>query len=458
MFFSIFLFFSLLSQDTLTDSLHYYPTLKKIPELEVSPFRGEPYIFEVTQPYLNLDERTLSFIDISNQRNIPYPPDFNYFSFLQNIPFENTDFVGYVICPAYILQNLYITLFPSPTSLFNSNGSPAYLRLRGFNKKVPFSQIRLFRDKAKNENMQFTFGRNITKYGRFNAAADYLDESEGTKRSIGLDTEVDLPFNTSSHFIFFDIKDEKPGYPIEQKLLSFSVSRKEGIISLFQKRDDGKEYIGGASDLYLGLPYQKITVGFDFPSFDSSYYQAIFVDRINPTPLLYIVPKLVVDAEKEHSLSLGAGYHPQVKLFVYGNVLYDKEGTIYSSIGIRTKRKKSRFESFIFWRDVLTKEGSGAALFYNGEVSPNFYLTSLLVSRLDGENFIYLQPLYQKPFKKGKLKPGIFSGIGYNRDGMTVNTGIVIEIIDVSLYFVFDDVIDSEKREYKFGVQWNFYD
>ena len=39
-----------------------------------------------------------------------------------------------------------------------------------------------------------------------------------------------------------------------------------------------------------------------------------------------------------------------------------------------------------------------------------------------------------------------------------VNAGIIIAVVDVSLFFVFDDINDIEQREYRFGVQWNFYD
>lgn len=452
MFFPILLLYSLLCQDILTESIRYYPILKEIPEAEVSPFRGEPFMFEVTQPFVNLDGRILSFFDISNKGKIPFPADFNYHSLLQNITFEEN-----AMCSPYLAQNLSITFLPSPTSLFYMKSFPVYLTLKGSNKKVPFSQIRLFREKEERENMQFTFGRNITRFGRFNIAADYLEESAQTRRSIGLDTDITLPFKISSRFLFLNVKDEITADPFEDKFLCFMVSRREGIISFFKRTLSGKEETGISSDIYLRLPYQVITVGFDYPDLNSSHYQVLLIDRFNPIPLLYIVPRIVFDTNQEYSVSLGSGYHPLVDLFLYGNVLYDKDNTVHSSFGLRKRSKKYRFESFIFSRNKETRDHSGFVLFYNGEVFSHFHLSSLIVTKLKGEPSIYIQPFYERPFKKGKLTPGIFSGVECNGDETTVNSGITINIIDVSLYFIFDDININEKRSYRFGFQWNFY-
>ena len=37
----------LISQDSLTANMQYYPVLKMVPEYEESPFRGEPYILSL---------------------------------------------------------------------------------------------------------------------------------------------------------------------------------------------------------------------------------------------------------------------------------------------------------------------------------------------------------------------------------------------------------------------------
>jgi hypothetical protein len=457
MFLSLLLFFYILPENLPTDSLHYFNIFKEIHKVEVSPFRGEPYIFEVTQPFLSFNEKSLLSFDISNKGKIPLPPNLNYYSTVQNIAFEEN-----AICPPYLNQNLYTTFSPSPTSLNDTIGFPVYLTVKGFNKSIPFSQLRLFRGKKENEHIQFTFGKNITRYGRLNITADYLEEKTGTKRSIGFDTDLKLPFNASSHFLFLDIQDETSTTPLGEQLLFFSISRKEGTLRLFRKTISEEEKIGTVSDIYLHLPYQHITVGFDYPNINSSYYQLILVDMINPFPLIYVVPRFLIDANKEYSVSLGSGYHPLVDLFLYGNVHYDKNKTLHFSLGLRNRTKKWRFESFIFSQNKEVKENSGLAISYNGEVFSNFHLSSLIVTKLNYNYFFYLQPFYEKPFKNGKLRPAIFSGLQYTRDDIEdeimVNVGIIIAIVDVSLFFVFDDINDIEQREYRFGVQWDFYD
>jgi hypothetical protein len=460
MFLSLLLFINLLQQDSPADTFYYHTVTKTLPTVAVSPFRGEPYNFEVTQPYINLDKRVLFSLDIFNNRNLPTPNFFSFYSILENVTLQSSDFTGNTICPSYILQNRYMSLMPSPTTL-SSELYPTYLILKKFDKEIPFTQIRLIRDKEENENIQFLFGRKVTKYGYFNASADYLEEAVGTKRSVGLDGGAKLPFSTSTHLIFYDIKDERVGIPIEQHLLSISLKRKEGRINLFRKKDGGNKTTGINSDIYIPFPYQELTVGFDYPSFDSTKYNILLIDRINPHPLLYIVPRFVIDNDKDYSLSLGTGYHPMVDMFIYGNLLNDKYGTYHSSVGFRFRMEKSNIESFIFWSDELTEENSGITAFYDGELITDAYFTSLIIVKLSGDTHIFFQPLYQKSMKDGKFKPGIFAGIQYKSyqqsSEIIVNSGIILEIIDVSLYFILDDVNDSEKRMYRFGVQWNFY-
>ena len=452
MFLSLLLLVSFFHQEIPADFYQFDPALKKISEIKISPFRGEPYIFEVTQPFLPLNEKNLTLFSITHKGNIPFPPNINYYSILQNVSFQEN-----VMPPPYLAGDIYFKFSPSPIFLSATNRFPFYLTVKKFNKDIPFSQILIFRDKSENENMQFTFGRNITKYARFNIAADYLEQSYKTKRSFGFDTDIKLPFETYSHFLFINIKDETSAYPFEDKLMSFSVSRKEGLVRLFKKTVKGREEMGIISDIYLRLPYQRITLGFDYPNFDSTYFRALLIDIVNPVPLLYIVPRFIIDANKEYSASLGMGYHPLVDLFVYGNILMNKDKEIYSSIGLRAKSEKFRLEGFIFSKNEEPEDNSGLVLFYNGEFLTDFYLFSYILAKLKGNNFIFIQPLYQKSFMNGKLKPGIFSGIEYNGEETFINAGILIEIIDVDLYFVFDDINDNELRQYKFGVRWDFF-
>lgn len=461
MFLSFLLFINLLQQTSPADTFDYHTVTTELPIIEISPFRGEPYIFEVTQPYINLDKNLLSFLDISNNRALPTPRFFSYYSILENVTLQSSDFMGNIICPSYILHNRYISMMPSPTTL-NYSSFPSYLILKKFDKEIPFTQIRLIRDRDENENIQFLFGRNVTKYGNFNASADYYEEALGTKLGVGFYGGIKLPFNTSSNLIFYSSKDERTGFPVEQNLISFSLKRKEGRINLFRKKDERYETSGLNSDIYIPLPYQELTVGFDYPNIDSTNYTILVVDRINTHPLLYIVPRFAIDNNKDYSLSLGTGFHPLVDMFIYGNLLYDKYGTYYSSLGCRFRGEKSNIESFVFWSDVFTTETSGFTAFYNGEIISDFYLATVAIVNLNGDNYLYFQPLYQKSFKKGKFKPGIFSGIQYEyyqtSSEVITNAGIVLEIIDVSLYFILDDINESENRMYRFGVQWNFYD
>ncbi len=465
---ALFLVLTLLPQDTTTVDIRYFPILKKIPVIEKSPFRGEPFIFEVTQPYVRFDERVLSFLDIANQSTIPYPDamhNFKWHAVFNHVGLLNEDFSGNVYAPPYLLQNLYINFAPTPTLLYGTTTFPSYLSIKEFNKQVPFSQIRLFRDKEENENIQLTFGRSITRSGRFNIAADYTEEPTGTKRSIGLDAGFDLPFATSSHFLFYDSKDERTGFPLEQQLLLLSLARKEAMIGMYRKQENNIETIGVLSDIYLHLPFASITAGFDYPNIDSSYYQFSLIDRINPVPLLYVVPRFTVDKDKNYAVSLGTGYHTAVNGFIYANVCYDSDEVVHTSFGFRAKTENACLESFLFWTDVFTEEHSGAALFYDGKLLTNLWTSSLFLLRLDGTYTIYLQPLLEKPFKNGKLRPAIFTGIQYEHTGthtfneeIGMNAGFILTIIDVSLYFVFDDITDSEKRQYKFGVSWDFFD
>ncbi|OQX52371.1 MAG: hypothetical protein B5M53_08755, partial [Candidatus Cloacimonas sp. 4484_209] len=64
--------------------------------------------------------------------------------------------------------------------------------------------------------------------------------------------------------------------------------------------------------------------------------------------------------------------------------------------------------------------------------------------------------------KKGKLTPGIFFALLYPKSEtlsmVQFNIGTVVRIVDVSFYFVFDDVNSYEERSYRFGVRWDFYD
>ena len=116
MFLTLLLFFYILPENLPTDSLHYFNIFKEIHKVEVSPFRGEPYIFEVTQPFLSFNEKSLLSFDISNKGKIPLPPNLNYYSTVQNIVFEEN-----VICPPYLNQNLYSTFSPSPNILFHNS-------------------------------------------------------------------------------------------------------------------------------------------------------------------------------------------------------------------------------------------------------------------------------------------------------------------------------------------------
>ena len=456
MLFYLFFILSLLPQDIPQDSIHYYSVLKKIPVITVSPFRGEPYILEVTQPFLYLDENFLSFIDISNKGSVPLPPYFQYYSLLNNIIFEEGNFI-----PPYLNQNLVLTFSPSHTYLQEPGSFPLYFFLKSFNQEVPFSQIRLFRDKKENEHMQFRFGRDITKYGRFNISADYTEETTETDRSIGLDTEMKLPLSTMAKFCFIDIKKDTSYLSFEDKFMFLSLTKKEGNIGIYKKEIEGEEQMGMLSDIHISLPLQGLTMGFNYPNFDSSYYRFLLVDRINPTPLLYIVPRFSCDVNRDYTASLGTGYHPLVNLFVYGNMFTDTSKTLSPSLGIRAKNDECYLEGFIYTRNKEPKENSGVVLFYSGLIFSDFHISTLMTTKFTGTSFLYLQPLYRKSFKNGKLKPCIFSTMIYDRNNeeneMILNAGLIIQIIDVSLFFVFNDVNSMEKRVYNFGVQWDFY-
>jgi hypothetical protein len=458
MFLSLLLIFTFLPQEYSPDSLDLYPVFFEKPVKKISTFRGEPYIFEVTQPYIQFDEKSLSFFIASNKGVVPHPLFLEQYPTIDDIPFQSaTPF------PPYLSQEQNSTFIPSPLSL--SAGTlgiyPSYPIVKKFRKEIPFSQIQLFRDKEENEHMQFTFGRNITQYVQFNVAADYIDRSPFTERSFGFDADVALPFNTTSHFLLIDTKNDSVSQ-IDDKLLAFTLSRKQGSVTLYRKTLGGIDELGTLSDLYLNLPFQRITLGFDYPNFDSIYYQTLVTDIINPFPLLYIVPRFVIDSEKDYLSSLGIGYHTMVDIFVYGNILVDKDQSLFSSIGIRSKSENHRFEGFLFSKNEEVKDNSGAVLFYNGEFFTNFHLLSTILARGNGNHYFYVQPLLQRSFKQGNLKPGIFWGIEYDhmREGneLVMNAGIILEIIDVDLYFIFDDIDNEDLRQYKFGVRWDFFD
>jgi hypothetical protein len=455
-------------QDSTEIEIKYFPALLKAPAYQVSPFRGEPYLFEVTRPYLNLDEHALSFLDIANQGVIPYPHDIRYAATLEDIYIEHLDTVEAVLHPPYLFQNLFFTFEPafacSNTTIFLS-----YLVIKQFNGQVPFSQIRLFRDQEESEKMQFSFGRDITRYGKINIAADYVERYSRSKRALGFDGSVNLPFGFSSRFAAYTAKDEIAAMSDEQKLLFGSFSRKEAMVALYQNGVATEETVGMIANGYLDLPFQSVTIGVDYPSIDSTYYRIHLVDRVNPIPLLYLVPRFTIDADGNHRSSLGLGYHLGVDAFAYGNVSFDTSNTTFGSIGIRTRSQRGYVESFVFGSSRDLREYGGIAFIANGEFSPYFHLTCLAMTRLTGTNFIYLQPVVKKSFKNGKLTPALFAGVQYPRTGSiegsmagqdegAYNAGLAVTIIDVSLYFVFNDITDPELRMYKFGVSWDFFD
>ncbi len=469
MIFSLLLASIFAVQDTTEIEIRYFPALIEAPTYEVSPFRGEPYLFEVTRPYLNLDERALSFLDIANQGVIPYPHDLQYAASLQDVYVEQLDSVETTLHPPYLFQNLFITFEPSPANQNSTTIFPSHLVIKQFNRRVPFSQLRLFRDQEDNEKMQFSFGRNITQYGTLNIAADYLEQYTRSKRALGFDGSLKLPFGFSSGFAAYTVKDEIPTVPAEQKLLFGSLSRKEAMVAIYQSGVGAEETIGMIANGYLNLPFQAVTIGLDYPSIDSAYYRIHLVDRINPLPLLYLVPRLTIDADRNYHSSLGIGYHLGVDAFAYGNVSFDTSKTAFGSLGIRVRSKNAYFESFVFGSSEDLREYGGIAFLANGEFSKNFHLTCLVLTRLNGSNFIYLQPVLKKSFKKGKLTPALFAGVQYPRTGSiegsmgdrdkgAYNAGFMVTIIDVSLYFVFEDVTDPDLRMYTFGVRWDFFD
>ncbi|OQX56470.1 MAG: hypothetical protein B5M53_01250 [Candidatus Cloacimonas sp. 4484_209] len=333
----------LISQDSLTANMQYYPVLKMVPEYEESPFRGEPYIFEVTQPFIKLDERSLLSLNVTNKRSLPLPPNFTFWSFIRNIPFRET--AGF---PPYLVKNLYITLKPPAVSMLDRHKFPVWVSLKDFIGNIPFSQIRLFKKKSESENMQFTFGRNISDFGRFNIAADYIDSTQKTKRSMVLSSNIKLPFNTSSHFIFLDISNDFSYYSFEDKYLFFSVDRKEGNIGIVKKTAGGKDLLGITSNMFFHMPYQRFTIGFDYPDLLSSFYQFIFVDQINLFPLSYIVPRFAIDADRHYTVSLGTGYHPLLNLYVYSNIQKESDKTLYYSFGLRKRMRKAYLEGFVY--------------------------------------------------------------------------------------------------------------
>ncbi len=451
MFFSFFLFLSLISQETYFENLHFYPFELKPQQIQISPFRGEQNIFEVTQPYVLVLKENLLFYDVTNKKSIPFP-GYKYQTVINYITFDESFTV-----PAYISQNIYFSTI-QVYSPVNSDVYPAYVMPMSFQAQVPFSQIRLFKKKTGSENIEFSFGRNITKYGMFNIAADYLNQTAGTRTSIAIDSDFKLPLNNHSHLIFLNIKDDNYTNPVENSLTCFSISRKQADINFFRKNTHAEDILGLVSNVYFTVPHQKITFGFDYPNFDSTNYLITLIDRINTPPLFYFVPRFVIDANKEYALSLGLGYHPTDDAFLFGNILKKEKNALYYNFGFRTRAYNAHFEAYVYSQEDFPEDSSGIVLSYNGNVFPDLSISSLIVTNFNTETFAYIEPFYRKPFKEGKLKTGIFSGIGYNQDTVTVNTGILIEIINVSIYFVFDDIIDSVQREYKFGVQWNFYD
>lgn len=464
------LFVSLFTvQDSVEIEIKYFPALLEAPTYEVSPFRGEPYLFEATRPYLNLDERTLSSLDIANQGIIPYPHDINYTANLYDAWVEHIDSVETVLHPPYLFQNLFITFEPAPLDQSQGTIFPSYLVIKRFNQRVPFSQIRLFRDQEDNEKMQFSFGRGIGQFGDLNISADYLEQYVHSKRALGFDGGVALPFGFSSRFGAYTAKDEIATIPAEQKLLFGSIGRKEAMVALYQSGIGAEERMGVLANGYLNLPFQAITIGIDYPSIDSTYYQIHIVDRFNPVPLLYVVPRVTFDADRNYRSSVGIGYHLGFNTFAYGNVSFDTSKTTFGSLGIRFRSKKGYVESFLFGSSEDLREYGGMAFMANGEFSSNFTITCLALSRLTGTNFIYVQPVVKKSFKQGKLTPALFAGVQYPRTGTiegalggtdegAYNAGLMVTIIDVSLYFVFNDVTDPDLRMYKFGVQWDFFD
>lgn len=468
MILSLLLACTIATQDTTGIEIRYFPALLEAPTYEVSPFRGEPYLFEATRPFLNLDQPALSFLDIANQGIIPYPHDIQYVASVEDVPVEQLDSVETVLHPPYLFQNLFITFEPGPPDQKSTTIFPSHLVVKQFSHNIPFSQIRLFRDQDENEKMQFSFGRNIGTFGAINVAADYLEQYTRSKRALGFDGSVKLPFGFSSRFTAYTAKDEIAAIPAEQKLLFGSLSRKEAMVALYQKGTGLEESVGMIANVHLALPFQAVTFGIDYPSTDTTYYRLHIVDRINPVPLLYVVPRFTFDADRNYRASLGIGYHLGVDAFIYGNASFDTSNT-FGSLGIRMRSKKGYVESFVFGSSEDLREHGGIAFMVNGELSRYFHLTSLLLTRFTGTNFIYLQPLVQKSFKEGKLTPALFAGVHYPRTGSTggslgggdegaYNAGLMVTIIDVSLYFVFNDVTDPELRTYKFGVSWDFFD
>jgi|GEM_PF-4659386 len=457
MFFSFFLFLSLVSQETYLDNLHFYPFVLKPQQIQTSPFRGEENIFEVTQPYILFLKTDLLFYDITNNKKIPFPGKFAYHSEIGNLPFQENFEI-----PAYISESIYFNTVQSVYSPVNSDAYPVYLIPKRFRAQTPFSQIRLFKRKTGAENIEFSFGRNITEYGRVNIAADYLDETSGTKRSVVLDTDFELPFNNHSHLIFLNTKDDNYSNPFENSLTYFSISRKQGDIGLFRKNMGAEDIFALVSNIRLSIPHQEITFGLDYPNFDSTNYLITLIDRINAPPLFYFVPRFVIDADKEYALSLGLGYHPTVDIFLFGNILSRKQGKFFYNLGLRKRTNNALFETYVYSPKKAVPDSSGIVLFYDGNVLPDLSISSVIATKLNAEYFLYIEPLYQKTFKEGKLKSGIFCGIQYPGDDIhketNINVGILTQIVDVSLYFILDQVNSNEDREYRFGVQWNFYD
>lgn len=455
-------------QDSVEVEIRYFPAFLEAPTYRVSPFRGEPYLFEVTRPYLNLDEEALSFLDVGNQGVIPYPHAIRCAAVLEDVPIEPVDSAETVLHPPSLFQNLLITFDPVLSGKEHTSFA-SHLVLKQFTHEVPFSQIRLFRDQEESEKMQFFFGRNITRYGTINIAADYTEQYTRSKRAFGVDGSLLLPFGFSSHFVAYTAKDEMATIPDEQKLLFGALERKEGTVALYQSGTGLTETTGVIAHGYVNLPFQAATVGLDYPSIDSTYYRIHLIDRINPLPLLYVVPRFTIDSDKNYRSSLGVGYHLGVDIFLYGNVSIDSSSTTFSSLGIRARGERGYLESFFFGSSEDLWDYGGFAFMVNREFSPYLHLTALALTRLNGTNFIYLQPVVKKSFKEGKLTPALFAGVQYPRTGNiegstgaqdegAYNAGLAVTIIDVSLYFVFDDVTDPDLRTYKFGVRWDFFD
>ncbi len=456
-------------QDSVEVEIRYFPALLEAPTYQVSPFTGEPYLFEATRGYLNLDAQTLSFFDIANQGVIPYPHDIRYAATLEDAQIEQVDSTETVLHPPYLFRRLLITFDPLFSNTEHSALFPAHLVLKPFSHEVPFSQIRLFRDQEEREKMQFCFGRNITQYGAINIAADYTEQYSRSKRAFAAVASARLPFGFSSRFAAYTAKDEIISIPDEQKFLFAALERKEAMVALYQKGDGFTETTGLIAHTYMNLPFQALTVGLDYPSFDSTYYRVHLIDRINPVPLLYVVPRFTIDSEKNYHTSLGIGYHLGVDAFAYGNVSFDSSRAVFPCLGIRMRAKAGYIETFIFGSSEDVGEYGGLAFMVNRDFSSYFNLTALTLVMLNGTNFIYLQPVLKKSFKQGKLTPALFGGVQYPRTAHTegsmggqeegaYNAGLAIDIIDVSLYFVFNDVTDPDLRMYKFGVSWDFFD